>query len=270
VIQASFLDGAEPKWKYKTGARQTLADWVTAAENPFFSRTAVNRLWAHFFGLGLVEPVDDFSDEHQPSHPELLNELARQFAGHQFDLKFLIRALTATEAYQRTSRQTHPSQDDPRLFARMAIKRLSAEQTFESLAAATGMRNSNANRRPREFFPTDARSELLAKFANQDNRTESESTIPQALALMNGKLVGDMTSLERSETLAAVTDAPFLDTAQRIETLYLATLGRMPRPEETDRLVKYLGSGGPKQDTKAALADVFWALLNSTEFILNH
>jgi hypothetical protein len=271
VVQASFLDGAEPKWKYKVGSRQTLADWVTAADNPFFSRAAVNRLWAHFFGLGLVEPVDDFNDEHKPSHPELLDELARQFAGHQFDLKFLMRAITASQTYQRSSRLTDSSQDDPRLFARMAVKRLSPDQFYDSLATATGMRNPYpGGRRAVGFRFNDPRTELLAKFAGQDSRTESETTILQALALMNGKIVGDMTHLERSETLAAVGDAPFLDTARRVEALYLAALGRAPRAEETDRLVKYIEGGGPKRDTRAALADVFWALLNSTEFILNH
>jgi hypothetical protein len=271
VVQASFLDGAQPKWKYKVGSRQTLAEWVTAAENPFFSRAAVNRLWAHFFGLGLVEPVDDFNDEHRPSHPELLDELARQFAAHGFDLKFIMQAITASQAYQRSSRLTDASQDDPRLFARMAVKRLSPDQFYDSLAAATGMRNPYpGGRRAVNSRLDDPRTQLLAKFAGQDSRTESETTILQALALMNGRIVGDMTNLERSETLAAVADAPFLDTARRVETLYLAALGRAPRAEETERLVKYIEGGGPKRDTRAALADVFWALLNSTEFILNH
>src|SRR5262249_6646542 len=149
-----------------------------------------NRLWAHFFGLGLVEPVDDFNDEHRPSHPELLDELARQFARHQFDLKFFMRAITASQAYQRSSRVTHRSQDEPRLFARMAVKRLSPEQFYDSLATATGMRNPYpGGRRAVGFRLDDPRTQLLAKFAGQDSRTEAETTILQALALMNGKIV---------------------------------------------------------------------------------
>jgi hypothetical protein len=87
---------------------------------------------------------------------------------------------------------------------------------------------------------------------------------------MNGKFIDDATSIERSKTLAAVVDAPFLTTAQRLETLYLATLSRKPRAEELDRLVKYVTSGGPRGNERDALADVFWALLNSGEFMFNH
>jgi hypothetical protein len=272
VVQAQFLDGTEPRWKLRTGARETLADWVTAPENPFFARAAVNRLWAHFFGTGLVEPVDDFGEDHPPSHPELLDGLARQFAAHRFDLKFLIRAVTASRAYQLSSRATHPSQDDPRLFARMALRGLSPEQLYDSLAAATGLRDPvPAGQRPfAAFLANNPRAEFLAKFASQDRPTEAQTSVLQALALMNGKVVGDVTSLERGETLAAVADAPFLDTRQKVETLYLATLSRLPRPEESDRLVRYVAGGGPRRNPRAALADVLWALLNSTEFVLNH
>jgi hypothetical protein len=112
------------------------------------------------------------------------------------------------------------------------------------------------------------RTEFLTKFANQsDKATEHQTSILQALTLMNGKLVADATSLERSETLAAVADAPFMDMKERIETLYLATLSRRPSDKELSRLLGFVES--EKQPT-SALADVFWALLNSGEFMLNH
>src|SRR5438270_1614326 len=117
VVQASYLDGSEPQWKFKIGSRVTLADWVTSPNNPYFARTTVNRVWAHLFGVGLIEPIDDMvGSETVAYHPELLNELAQQFAAHNFDLKFLIRVLTATSAYQRTSDATHASHTDPHLF----------------------------------------------------------------------------------------------------------------------------------------------------------
>src|SRR5262249_21152433 len=111
--------------------------------------------------------------------------------------------------------------------------------------------------------------------------SEVQTSIPQALTLMNGGLVASATTLERSETLAAVADAPFLDTRGRIEALYLATLSREPTPKELARLVKFVDAGGDHADEPAtdrekekrynqALADVFWALLNSGEFYLNH
>jgi hypothetical protein len=225
VVQAAFLDGTQPKWKYNTSARATLADWMTAKDNPYFARAAVNRLWAYFFGAGLIDPVDEMvGGEHPASHPELLDELARQFTVHDFDLKFLIRVLTASQAYQLSSLATNKTQDDPRQFARMPLRGLSAEQLFDSVSQATGYRESG-NRNNNPFFgPQGARGRFLTQFANtSDKATEVQTSILQALSLMNGPVTAEATNLERSETLAALLDAPFMDTAERVETLYLAT-----------------------------------------------
>jgi hypothetical protein len=267
VVRARFLDGGEPAWQEKVGTRATLAEWLTAAENPYFARAAANRVWAHLFGVGLVDPVDDLGADNPPSHPELLDELAGQFAAHQFDLKYLLRAVALSRAYQLSSDVTDPTQSDLRAFARMPLKGLTPEQLYDSLVVATGYRETN-NTNNRFFGP---RAEFLAKFNNAtDRRTEAQTSILQALALMNGKFVADATSLERSEVLAAIADAPFLDDAQRVEALYLAALARKPRPEEVARLAPYVARGGVSGDPKKALTDVFWALLNSSEFILNH
>ena len=233
-------------------------------------------MWGHFFGIGIVNPVDDFTADNPASHPELLDELARQFAAHQFDLKFLMRSILASRTYQLSSAQTHPSQNEPRLFARMAVKGLSGEQLFDSLAVATGYQERLEKGDPNRFIST--RSEFAARFSNaSDKRTEYQTSILQALALMNGKFTSDATNPAEMKTppqtltLIAVLDAPFLDTpAKKIETLFLAALTRKPTPDERDRFVKYVERGGPDGDAKKALADVFWALLNSTEFVLNH
>lgn len=279
VVQAAFLDGTAPKWKYNTSARATLADWMTAKDNPYFARAAVNRLWGYFFGTGIIDPVDEMvGGEHAASHPELLDELARQFAAHDFDLKFLIRAITTSRAYQLSSLATHKSQDDPRQFARMPLRGLSAEQLFDSIAQATGYRAAT-NGNPRFFGNPGVRGRFLTQFANaSDKATEVQTSILQALSMMNGQVTAAATDLERSETLAALLDAPFMDTAERIETLYLAVLSRQPTPRELERTIKYVEGGGSADDTSAdmeknynrALADVFWVLLNSGEFFLNH
>jgi hypothetical protein len=269
VVQANFLDGSEPRWKYKVGPRVTLADWMTSAQNPYFAKAMVNRMWAHFFGIGIVDPVDDFNDKNEPSHPELLDDLAREFASHEFDLKFLVRAITLTKAYQLTSAVSDVSQDDPRLFARMAVKGLTPEQLYDTVVQATGFRDPTpANQRLYDVQST--RAIFLAKFSAQEKATEYHTSIPQALALMNSQLIADVTSLQRSETLGAVAEAPFLDAGGKVEALYLAALARKPRPEEAERIVTYVNGGGTSKDQKKALADVFWALLNSPEFILNH
>lgn len=271
TVQARFLDGAEPVWNEGGNARLTLATWMTAKDNPYFARATVNKLWAHFMGIGLIEPVDEPGPDNPPSHPELLDALAQGFAANDFDLKFVIRAIVLSKTYQLSSTATDDSQDEVRLFARAHIKGLSPEQFFDSLALATGYREQ-VNPQQRGFFgQNNARTEFLQKFANhQDKKTEVQTSILQALALMNGKFIADATSLERSETLAAIVEFPNFTTADRIEKLYLATLSRKPRPHELERLVKYVDKGGAVNNPKTALADVFWALLNSSEFILNH
>jgi hypothetical protein len=305
VAEAAFLDGAEPQWRFNVGSRVTLAEWLTAPENPYFAKAAANRLWAHFHGTGLVDPEDDQHANNPPSHPELLDELAREFVAHKFDVPFLIRAITASDAYQRTSADkahgSHPvGSDDSRLFARMAIKRLTPEQLFDSLAAATGYREPaprpGADLALALLNRGGPRAEFLALFSGGvATRTDVQLSIPQALVLMNGQFVTDATAIKPPELLKTalaktVLDGPSgrgptfpwssplaaaandvrLDTAGRVEALFLATLSRRPTAAESAKLVQYVEGGGPAQGPRRALADVFWALLNSAEFIVNH
>lgn len=269
LVQAVFLDGKEPRFKYGVAPRKTFAEWLTARDNPYFARATVNRLWAYFFGIGLIDPVDEMvGAEHVASHPELLAELSKEFAAHKFDLKFLIRAITASKAYQLTSAAPAGFPDQPPLFARRGIRGLTPEQFFDSVATAIGYQDAMPASQRGPFGPANSpRTEFLTKFANQsDKATEHQTSILQALTLMNGKLVADATSIERSETLAAVADAPFMDMKERIETLYLATLSRRPSDKELLRLAGFVGA----EKDKGALADILWALLNSGEFMLNH
>jgi hypothetical protein len=269
VAQAMFLDGKEPEWKYQASARMTLADWMTAKDNPFFARTAVNRIWALLFGAGIVEPIDDFNDENKPSHPELLDELAQQFAEHGFDFKYLLRAITLSKTYQQSSVYPGVIRPDLRLFAHMPVKGLSPEQLYDSLLQAIGSRDNQRGGQQNRFFGSP-RGQFLQKFAAQEKRTEYQTSIPQALALMNNPIIANATHPEKGDTLAAIANAPFMDTSGKVEALYLAALSRKPTQEESVRLVAYVDKGGSGGDKKKALSDVFWALLNSTEFMFNH
>lgn len=270
LVKAAYLDGSEPKLKFRESARGTLADWMASGDNPYFAKAAANRMWGHFFGVGIVNPVDDFTADNPPSHPELLDLLAREFAAHKFDVKFLIRAITASRTYQLSSQQTDASQENPRLFARMSLKGLTPEQLFDSIAQATGFYEPYTNRDPFSMQNNSPRAEFVQAFDNsRDAVIEQQTTILQALAMMNGQFVADATSLEKSATLAAVAEFPQMTTAERLESLYLAVLSRTPRPDEREKLVKYVDEGGAAKDAKKALSDVFWALLNSSEFLLN-
>jgi hypothetical protein len=273
-VKARFLDRTEPKWQDGVSTRTILANWMTSRENPYFARAAVNRVWAHFFGIGIIDPVDEPNADNPPSHPELLDELARSFIDSGFDLKFLMGAIARSKTYQLSSAISDQSEMDARMFARMSLKGLTAEQFFDSLALATGYgEKPQDTQRFGDLGTGSPRAEFLSKFTNfADKRTEFQTSILQALALMNGKLITDMTSADvsRSQVLSAIESGPFMTTEKKIEALYLTTLSRKPTEKELAKMTKYVDEGGPTKDSRKALGDVFWALLNSSEFILNH
>ncbi len=264
IVSAAYLDGAEPKWKSR-GSRQLLADWITATKNPYFAKAAANRLWGHLFGIGIVDPVDDFSPANAASHPELLDELAQAFIAQNYDVKFLLRAIIGSQAYQRTSRQPRP--DVPlQLLSHMPVQGLSSEQLVRSLARITGTDVSAMTPDPQfAFAPPDELASLFTRPG--ESPTQRQTTILQALTLMNGRTTATAVDVERGSLLAAVVDFPGLTTPERIETLYLATLSRAPRAEESSRLTRYVEDA---DEPRAAYADILWALLNCAEFGCNH
>lgn len=267
---ARFLDGKSPP--ALTALPAALANWVTAADNPWFARAAVNRVWGYLFGTGLVEPVDEFGEHNPPSHADILDLLTQQFVAHKFDLKYLLRALVLTEAYQRVSLTTHPSQETPQTFARMTVRGLSAAQLFDSLAEAMEYQTERGgpNRFADQSRPLSPRDEFLARFSGPERSVETPTSILQALHLMNGGLAAQAVSLEHNRTLKTIADAANLSTARRLETLFLVALSRQPTTKELAKLSPYVDKGGPSGDRGKALADVLWALLNSAAFRLNH
>ena len=191
VVSASHLDGSKPAWRARAQTRDILAEWVTAPENPYFARAVVNRIWGRFFGIGLIEPVDDLEGEANSELSALLDELAAQFRAHGYNLKFLIRALTATRAYNLSSVASQAESATP-MFATMPVRGLSAGQLFDSLTQATGAE------------PGDARGRFLELFAGSDDRpVEAETTIIQALSMMNGSFVEDATNPVASQALGS-------------------------------------------------------------------
>lgn len=273
VVQATFPDGSDPEWKFKVGPRQTLADWVTNKNNPYFARATVNRLWAQMFGIGLIEPVDEMvgGQDIKNHHEELLEELAKAFVAHKYDLKFVFEAIANSKAYQLSSRGKGPGT----LYSRQLLRGLTGEQLYDSLAVATGQPDNQGDD-PFAIFRGNntSRADFIAKFGQQGKSTEHETSIIQALTLMNGSFVGAATNPTRSELLSAVLEAPFFDEKSRIEAIYLATFSRMPTEKEMEKAQSFIGQTGSGDDAKKvhneAIADVFWSLINSTEFVFNH
>ncbi len=197
VVVAKFFDGTSPEWNEVMTPRQELAGWLTSRQNPYFARNLANRMWAHFFGVGITDPVDEPGDNNAPSHPELLDELGKAFAAGGFDNRLLIRAITRTKAYQLSSRMSHPTQADTRRFARMNVRGLTPAQLFDSLVSATGYREPSqfrTNTFNGFVQPNNPRSVFLNRFTSTDRPTETSTTILQALMLMNGSFVDAQTA----------------------------------------------------------------------------
>lgn len=244
----------------KRSGREMLAAWIVAPSNPFFAKAGANRIWGQLFGAGLVEPVDDFHDDNSPSHPALLDELAGEFAASGFQPDYLLTAICLTDAYQRTSARTDPIQDKIRLPARMTVKALTGEQFFDSLSLAAGQQDQQDGGR--------ARREFLSRFARLTAPSEPETSVQQALTLLNGNFIAAVTNSKQNPTLIAVRETPGLTDPQRIETLYLATLSRPPTNVELERLAAARATNN--SDADEFYSDLFWLLLNSAEFRLNH
>lgn len=268
-VQATLFTGDKIPWPaemHDDSGRSALAAWVTASKNPYFARNAVNRMWANFLGNGLVEPLDDLSEENPPVHPEVLEDLANAFVASDFDLKLLTEAIVLSEAYQRSSRVSvgESAAADPALYVRMPVRGLSGEQLYDSIRTAAGLPIERNDLDPTKG--RDARERFTGKFFVED-ASHAERSILQSLSLMNGEATRELVQADASPLLRTLADAPFLNDQEKVRTLYVAMLSRHPRPEEAETFAMYLTAAS---DKGAALGDLMWALLNSAEFNTNH
>ena len=273
TVATRFLDGREPQRRPGISSRKLLAEWITSPENPYFARAAVNRIWAEFFGAGLAEPLDDVNDGTASGHLELLDLLARRFQEKKFDLKFLARAIVLSQAYQRTSRLTQNSQRETGTLSKMPVRSLSAEQLYESLVRASSYGQFTVPlKRNWRFFSSGMpnRAEFLRHFGELGPRTETETSMLDALFLMNGELLEILLHPRADETLSDVVNENRISVAEKIEFLYLSALSRRPRLDETERMIHYVESRTSSTERGEPFADIFWSLINSSEFMTNH
>ena len=262
-----FLDGSKPAGGNR---RSELAKFIT--ENPYFPKAYVNRIWAHFFGRGFTSPIDDFGPENLPSHPELLEELSAQFKHYGYDPRRLMRWICNSDAYQLSSvaNTTNDKVEAEPFFSRMLLKALSPEQLFESLIVATQaeMFESRDNRKKiREAWIRN----LTTSFGDDEgNEVTFNGTVVQALMMMNGGDIHESISSTKKGTVALAIVTKRTPHAI-IHQLYMSALNRPPTDKESDRIVQIFKSAPAKsKDALSLWQDLFWALLNSNEFILNH
>jgi len=276
IVKAKFLNGEAPKWEGPGYSRKTLTDWMTSPKNPYFAKAMADHIWSYLMGVSLLEPIMEPSDDSPITHPELLNDLAKGLVDNNFDAKFLIRAIVHSDAYQRSSGgKKLADKEDYHLFVRMPMRALSPEQIYDSIWVAT--KNSEEKEpieSPNQFNPfqgNSPRAQFMAKFMNQDRRHEPQTSILQALFMMNGKFMAEKTKVDSSENLQAIVNCMYPDGNRgRVMTMYRLILSRVPRPEETLRLGRYLDQKAADGQLAQGVSDVYWTLLNSAEFLHNH
>ena len=267
--------------------REALAQWMTDKSNPYFSRAIVNRVWKHFMGRAFVEPIDGFGEENLPTNSELLDWLAEDLIIHDYDLQHLMRTILNSETYQRTSQTNKSNKDDEIYYSHAYVKPLSAEQFFYSLLQATdyerlqqvkmgGSKRQGGEDRMGMLRELEQRKrEHLRKFLFLLDNGEMEEieafngTVPQALMMINGDMVNDSASHEEHGSFVKYVLEKWRAPADRLEYIYLNVLSRLPTAKEKTYFQRYMERSlyGNKD---LAYEDLYWVLLNSAEFSLNH
>jgi hypothetical protein len=269
-----FLGGETPEIKKGTDRRQVLADWLASPDNPFFARNLANIVWSHFFGQGIIEPVDDVRISNPPSNPELLEQLARRFTEYKYDFRKLVRDVCTSRIYQLSTRTNPSNEDDLRNFARAQLRRMRAEVLLDVVSQVTKTKNKF------QGLPLGARALQIAdgRFTNYFLTTFGRATretvcscevvmepnLSQALHLLNGDVTNSRITQGRI-VQAMLKEGKDPETV--IENLYLRCYSRKPRADEKANLLASLDG---EESVESALNDIFWALLNSKEFIFNH
>jgi Protein of unknown function (DUF1553)/Protein of unknown function (DUF1549) len=274
AVTPTFLGGTTPELKPGRDQRTALADWLASPENPAFARNLANLVWAHFMGQGIVEPIDDARVSNPPSNPELLDALAKRLVELKYDVKPLIREIIASRTYQLSTRRNEFNRWDERNFSHQKVRRMRAEVLLDCLSEVTETadRFPGLGRGGRAVQIPDGRIQnyFLTTFG-RSNREKACScevkitpTLSQALHLINGEATsGKIAEGKVVEKLLAQFGKP----TAVAEALYVRCLSRPPTPSEAEKIASKLAGS---TDKPKALEDLFWALLNSNEFLFNH
>jgi hypothetical protein len=276
--EPKYLDGPVAELSPDQDPRHALVDWMSRDENPFFARTLVNRMWGHFFGRGIVEPVDDMRETNPPSNPELLEALAKDFRAHHFDVRHIIRTLVTSNAYALDSVPMSENENDSQNFARFYGRRLIAEVLLDAVDQACGTR-SRFERSSSEARAVDLPHEGFGSYfldtfdrpkrvSGCECERSSGATLGQVLLLSNSNEIEN--KLSAGEGLVDRSVKGNRPAADVIEDMYLGALGRLPISSEKDRMVAFVEQSKDAQERRAAFEDVLWTLLNSKEFLYNH
>jgi hypothetical protein len=268
-----FLGDDTPEIPKGSDRREVLAQWLASPKNPFFARNLANLVWAHFFGQGIIEPVDDVRVSNPPSNPELLDELSAKFTEYNYDFKKLVRDVCNSRIYQLSTKTNASNETDTRNFARSQLRRLRAEVMLDVISQATETKNKF------QGLPLGAKAIQIADgrvsnyFLTTFGRAKRETvcscevvmepSLSQALHLLNGDTTNNR--IKQGKVVDSSIKAG-KKPDQIVDELYLRCYSRKPSTAEKANLLASLDSENPRE----GLEDVFWALLNSKEFMFNH
>lgn len=255
--------------------RQTFVDWLTRADNPFFAKVEVNRIWGHLMGRGIVEPVDDFRDSNPPSSASLLGALAEDFVKHGYDRKHVIRTILNSRTYQLSSRKNEFNKTDTKYFSHARTRLLGAEVLLDGICQVTGVQEKYpglpAGTRATQLPSPDVDNYFLKVFGQPARETacqcerSNESNLSQALQMINGPLVHGKVRDEHNRLRVLLSAGKTNE--EIITQLYLAAFSRKPAEAEMSAATAHIAKSG---DQMRGLEDVLWALLNANEFLFQH
>ena len=258
--------------------REPIMDWLKREDNPWFARSFVNRVWAGYFNVGIVEPTDEFTPSNPPSNPGLLNWLAHGFVKNGYDMKWLHRQIVSSETYQRSWRPNKTNRDDIRNYSRAIPRRIPAEIIYDAMKQATAktdqlekVRTDLKRRGTGHLSMRMAGTHAMKVFGKPDRAINcdcervNQPTLLQSIFLQNDPLV--RMRLDNSGWISEVSESGQTDFSKLINDAWLRSVNRLPRPEEVAHAKKHLSA---TPSTKEGLTDLLWALMNTKEFILNH
>jgi hypothetical protein len=274
------LDGQPMDIAAEDDPRQHLADWMADPKNPFFARAVANRYWSHFFGRGIVDPIDDMRVTNPPSNPELLDALAKELVDNKFSLKHLIKVIVKSRTYQLSSQPNEFNKHDKQAYARFYPRRMSAEVLYDAINQVTNVpatfgglpTDKNAPNRaimlPDEAFP----SYFLDVFGRPQRLSAcecervNEANLAQALHLLNSQEIQDKLTRGNSRADLLAKDTTRTD-EEKVKELFLWTFARHPSPEHLALAMEHIQKN--MSNKKAAYENILWALINTKEFIFN-
>jgi hypothetical protein len=273
VMKPKFLGGAEPDTVGKD-RREMLARWLASPENPYFATNLANVVWTHFFGMGIIDPVDDVRVSNPASNAELLAELGKKFTEYKYDFKKLVRDICTSRTYQLSTQPNTTNEGDTRNFARQNLRRIRAETFLDCISEVTETKNKFPGlpngARAVQIADGNVSTYFLSTFGRATRETvcscevKLDPTLSQSLHLLNGEATtqriaaGNLIGRRLQEKKTP---------EQVIDELYVRCLSRKPLPKEREKLLALVNA---ETDKKKALDDVFWSLLNSREFMFNH